>query len=110
MIPASVARLLRDRKVDACAIDERPDARGISDAQVIALAKREGRVVVTFNSVDFLAEERMLIAAGESHNGIVLVNTNRFSNSRTGVPKLVDALAGLAESGRSLRGYVSWLR
>jgi predicted nuclease of predicted toxin-antitoxin system len=43
--------------------------RGASDPEIIEFARRHGAVIVTNNSVDFLA----LSVAGEEHPGMILV-------------------------------------
>jgi hypothetical protein len=44
---------LRERGHDVLALDERRDLEGIDDADVLALAAEEQRIVVTFNIRDF---------------------------------------------------------
>lgn len=109
MLPASLAETLRARGLDASGIDERPEARGSSDATVLALAAREGRVVVTLDCADFLRLDRHVHASGESHNGMILVNSRRYRQSKAGEREIADAIEALVRSDRSLAGHVSWL-
>lgn len=109
MFPALPAELLRAREIDAIAIAERSDLRSMSDEEVLAAAARDGRVAVTFNYRDFILLDGQRRTSGAGHNGIVIVNARRFSNSKSGVVKIVDALEGLVKSERKLTGIVSWL-
>lgn len=109
MFSASLAETLRARGLDASAIDERPEARGSSDATVLALAAREGRVVITFDCADFLNLDRLAHASGESHNGMILVSSRRYRQTKAGERETTDSIEALVRSDRSLTGHVSWL-
>lgn len=109
MLPAWMAEALRARGLDAIAIDERPEARGLTDDGVLELAARDGRVVVSLNCTDFLELDRRAHAAGASHNGMILVNTRRFRRRAAGSKEFLDALAALATGDRSLNGHITWL-
>lgn len=77
MFSPAIARVLRDRGYDAVAVGERPEWRAFSDAEVIAAARRERRVVVTANLRDFRRLPRDLLApGGAGHTGMVLVPTS----------------------------------
>lgn len=109
MFSASTTAQLRERGIDASAINERPGARAMSDAEVLATAGNEGRVLVTMNYLDFLELDRGAHVAGKRHNGIIIVRSKKFSNSKSGSAALVEALAIAATKDRSFAGFVSWL-
>jgi predicted nuclease of predicted toxin-antitoxin system len=89
-----IARLLRERGLDAEAVVERADLPQAPDHEVIATAGREGRAVVTNNVKDFrpLAAER--IASGRGHAGLILLPAGR-SRSREATGAIADAIEAL---------------
>jgi hypothetical protein len=69
-----VAELLRDRGHDVVAIKrDRPDVEGSSDHEVMEVAHRERRAVVTNNVKDFRPIAAARIVSGHGHGGLVLV-------------------------------------
>jgi hypothetical protein len=76
-LSGQIARLLRERDLDAQAVVERRDLTQAADRDVLETALREGRAVVTNNIKDFrpLAAER--IADGRGHAGLILLPTRR---------------------------------
>lgn len=109
MFSALAAQMLRDIEVDAIAVSERSDLRSISDDDILSAAVRDGRVVVTFNYRDFILLDKQRRGSGHAHNGIVIVNSRRFSNSKAGMSKLVAALEELTKGEIRLNGIVTWL-
>jgi predicted nucleic acid-binding protein len=89
-----IARLLRQRGLDAQAVVERADLRQAPDHEVIETASREDRAVVTNNIKDFrpLAAERL--ADGRGHAGLILLPAAR-SRSRQATGAIADALHAL---------------
>jgi hypothetical protein len=92
MLSPSVAAALRGRGHDVVAIKERPEWQALSDPEVLALARREQRAVVTSNLRDFRPLHTELVAAGgEGHAGMVFIPTNlRLTKAATG--QIVTAL------------------
>jgi predicted transcriptional regulator len=86
-----IARLLRERGLDAQAIVERTDLPQAPDHEVIEIASREQRAVMTNNVKDFrpLAAER--IANGRGHAGLILHPAPR-GRSRDATGLLADAI------------------
>lgn len=72
-IDSAVANGLRRRGVDVLTIQD-SDRRGLSDADQLAFAKLEGRVIVTFDS-DFLA----IAQRSKEHGGIVWCPASKHS-------------------------------
>jgi hypothetical protein len=84
-----------------------PALGSLSDADLLAEAARQDRVVVTFNVVDFVALTRELSRADSAHAGVVLVHSRTFGRSDVGgIARHLDALA---RSGRELRNVVVYL-
>ena len=88
----AVAHALRARGHDVEAIKEHPDWAGLSDREVIALARRERRVIVTKNLRHFRALHAELIAPDAAgHTGFVFLPTS-YPHTRSDVGRLVAAL------------------
>jgi hypothetical protein len=86
-----IARALRERGLDVEAIAERSDLPEAADVDVLEVAAREQRAVVTNNIKDFrpLAAERLV--DGRGHAGLILVPASR-SRSRNATGVLADAI------------------
>lgn len=103
-----IAALLTERGYDAQAVTSRRDIPDNSpDAQLLALAHAEGRVVVTNNIKDFRPLAAQRIASGEHHSGLILVPSS-IPRTRATISPLADAIEeimrshpeGLADSER----------
>jgi hypothetical protein len=95
MYPARLARALRERGADAEGVDERAPLRGLADEELLALAAREGRALVSENVADFLRLYGEWGAAGRRHAGIVIALSSRFSRTPAGHEVLVGSLVEL---------------
>ena len=86
-----IAQLLRERGLDVEAVVERSDLLQAPDHDVIAVAARERRAVVSNNIKDFrpLAAER--VSDGRGHAGLILLPAGR-SRSREATGALADAI------------------
>lgn len=99
MFPARIAEQLRDRGHDVVAVRERADLAGRPDHQIVAVAQREQRAVITENARDFRSLARDLVAAGEVHHGLVLTSDHRFPRGRRETAgRLLEALAALLDA------------
>lgn len=109
MYPAAIAKGLRARRIDAVAVQGRPELRGLADRDLFVAAQLDRRCVVTENVVDYVAVEAEWRAANDrAHAGLVLVAAKSFPRARrTTISRLVRALAALG--GRDTRGAVTWL-
>jgi Domain of unknown function (DUF5615) len=65
-------RLLLDEH-DVRAIAEEPGLTGIDDPEVLALAARDERILVTFNHRDFAPLLRHWAESGRHHSGCIVV-------------------------------------
>ena len=95
MYPARLARALRERNTDAEGVDERSPLRGLADEELLVVAAREGRTLVTENVADFMRLYGEWGAAGRRHAGIVIALSSRFSRTPAGYEVLVGSLAEL---------------
>lgn len=95
MYPARLARALRDRGADADGVDERSPLRGLADEELLVVAAREGRALVSENVADFMRLYGEWGAAGRRHAGIVIALSSRFSRTPAGHEVLVDSLVEL---------------
>ena len=76
-----VGRHFRDQGHDVFALDEHRDLEGIDDAEVLALAASEGRILVTHNVQDFPDILREWAEAGREHAGCIIlvgIRLNQF--------------------------------
>jgi hypothetical protein len=75
MLSPAIARVLRARGHDVVALKEQVEWEGASDAELMALARQERRVIVTANVRDFRALHAELVTpGGAGHAGLVLVS------------------------------------
>ena len=95
MYPSLIARELRARGHDVVSVHESPGS-GTSDEQVLDHARSEGRAVVTENVRDFRPLAEALLAAGDSHAGLVFTTEKRWPRTSPGA--LITALDGLLAS------------
>jgi uncharacterized protein with PIN domain len=112
MFSPAIAQALRAGGHDVEAIKEHADWTGLSDADVVAIARREQRAIVTTNLRDFRRLHAELITpGGAGHKGLVLVPTIH-RRTRADVGRLVTALeATLAEypGEQDLANGETWL-
>jgi hypothetical protein len=95
MYPARLARALRERDVDAEGVDERGPLRGLADEELLVVAAREGRALVSENVADFMRLYGEWGASDRRHAGIVIALSSRFSLTPAGYEALVDSLVEL---------------
>lgn len=68
-----IGRALTAAGHDVFAVDQHRALEGIGDDALLALATRDGRLVVTFNVGHFAALAQAWAADGKDHAGIVLI-------------------------------------
>lgn len=96
MYPARLARALRERGADAEGVDERSALRGLADEELLVVAAREGRALVSENVADFMRLYGEWGGAGRRHAGIVIALSSRFSRTPAGYEVLVESLVELS--------------
>jgi predicted nuclease of predicted toxin-antitoxin system len=79
-LSAEIARELRRPGCDVEAVTERPDLVGASDEQLVELAGREDRAMITNNVRDFRPIAAQRLALGEAHAGLILLPSTRARN------------------------------
>jgi hypothetical protein len=105
----AVARLLRERGLDAEAVAERADLVEASDRDVLDAATREGRAVVTNNVKDFRPFAAERLTDGRGHAGVIFVpGKRRRTQADTG--GLADAIEAVMRSHPGgIAGSECWL-
>lgn len=99
MISPRVARELRKRGLDAQAIKgDRPDLEAAADREIVRRMAAEGRIVVTNDIIDFQLLHNQLMAAGESHAGMVFTFDDTMPRNKESLPLWVRALSELMEA------------
>lgn len=92
MYPAHLARALRERGADAEGVDERSPLRGLADEELLVVAAREGRALVSENVADSMRLYGEWGAADRRHAGIVIALSSRFLRTPAGYEVFVDSL------------------
>jgi hypothetical protein len=106
-VPPALADTLRKLRDDVLAAAGDPVLGSLSDSDLLAEATRQGRVVVTFNVVDFVALTQELARADRAHAGVILIHSRTFKRSDVGgIARHLDALV---RSRRDLRNAVVYL-
>jgi hypothetical protein len=95
MYPRFIADELRTRGHDVVSVHESPGS-GTPDEQVLDHARSVGRAVLTEKVRDYRPLAETLLAAGDSHAGLVFSTTKRWPRTDPGT--LITALDNLAAS------------
>lgn len=69
-----IGRALRERGHDVRAVDEEREQEGAEDEELMHLAVREGRILVTSNAKDFDRILRAWAEEGKQHAGCMLLS------------------------------------
>lgn len=88
-----VGRRLSAAGHDMLPLDQHARLASLPDAQVLALASDEKRIVLTYNVGDFVRIAREWAEAGRSHAGLILVTDPRagFGAILRGIERLLEA-------------------
>lgn len=73
-LPDELAQRLQLQQHDVATVATNPELRGACDRDVFAIARREGRVLVTTNAIDFL-----VLAGAQEHPGLVVTTVRRIA-------------------------------
>lgn len=107
-----IARQLRSRGHDVVAVTERAELLSVSDRELLALMRAEGRVMVTNNAVDYVSLFGEAIASGVGTFGILLTHDRSLPRTKGGIGLLVGSLEKkLLEltADDALRNQILWL-
>ncbi|MGN6256322.1 MAG: DUF5615 family PIN-like protein [Solirubrobacterales bacterium] len=107
-ISGKVAERLRDRGHDVTAVTDDPTLRGLSDPDLFEVAQEEGRVLVTYNRVDFEPIIREYAQTNREHHGLVIVHPTRLPSWE--FARLAAAIEGLLKGPNLGRGFLIWLQ
>ncbi len=70
-----IGRALREEGHDVFALGEHPELDGLTDHEVLALAVKQARIVITRNSKDFAPLLREWASESRDHAGCILIWT-----------------------------------
>lgn len=98
MFNGTIAAELRARGFDVTAVVEDLSLASRPDEDLFAYATEQRRALVTTNVSDCDAIATDWRAVGRPHPGLVYVTGRRFSQSRSFIGSIVEALAGLYET------------
>lgn len=97
-----IAERLRGQGHHVLALDEHRELDGLSDADVLALAAQDGRILVTFNVCDFAPILRQWADEQRSHAGCLLLVG--ISQHESGV--ILERVSALVEARPEQRDWV----
>lgn len=111
MYSPALTDALRDAGIDAVGVRDW-SMGGASDSDVLAAATARGYVVLTENVADFTRLASGYLSRGESHHGVVIALSSRFSRRRSGIPAIFTAIKALSATAsvNPLLGRVIYLR
>ena len=96
---------------DAVAAAAEPTLARLQDEELLAVATREGRALVTENAKDFDRIVRTMSAHGEHHAGVVFTSPRRYHHGSAAYPQnLIAALRTLlADPPPEETDWIHWL-
>lgn len=96
---------------DVIAAATEPTLARLEDAELLAVATRAGRALVTGNAKDFDRIVRSMSAHGEHHAGVVFTSPRRYHRGSAAYPgNLIAALSTLlAEPPPDQTDWIHWL-
>jgi hypothetical protein len=112
MFSPLIARELRSLGHDVIAIAERPEWYGYSDPQVLELARRERRAIVTNNVNDFRRLHNAEVVPGAGGHFGMLFAPGSYARTRANTGAIVATLAARLTSlpgDEDLANGVGWL-
>jgi uncharacterized protein DUF5615 len=105
------AATLKAEGHDAVAAATEPTLARLQDEELLAVATRERRALVTQNAKDFDRIVRTMSAHGEHHAGVIFTSPRRYHRGSDAYPQnLIAALRTLlAEPPSDQTGWIHWL-
>jgi hypothetical protein len=112
MFAPAIARELRSRGHDVESVSARSDWRALSDAEVMEVARRERRAIVTNNLRDFRSlHHEAIVPGGSGHFGMVFV-PGSYRRTKADIGRIVTALEHKLDEypeEEDLAGGETWL-
>jgi predicted nuclease of predicted toxin-antitoxin system len=99
----SIAPALRRHGYDVLSVRE-AERRGFSDAEQLAYAVAEGRVLFSFNAADYMALHLEYLSHGQEHAGIVISKQVPISETVHRLLILLDQV-----SAEEIKNQLRWL-
>jgi len=112
MLTPAIARELRSRGFDVEAVAGNRDREGMSDPDVLALARSEHRAIVTANLSDFRAlHHEAITPGGAGHYGMIFIpGSYRLTNDNLGtVVTALDAILRSNPGDEDMANGEAWL-
>jgi hypothetical protein len=92
MLSPAIARELRSRGHDVVAIADNRDHQGMSDPEVMALARSERRAVVTNNLRDYRPlHHEAIVPGGSAHYGMIFM-PGSYRRTKADAGRIISAL------------------
>jgi len=92
MLSPAIARGLRELGHDVVAVKERPEWVALSDHDLVAVARREKRAIVTINLRDYRPlHAELVMPGGSGHAGLVFVPSS-YRLSKAWIGRLIAVL------------------
>ena len=92
MLTPHIARELRTRGHDVEAIADHPDWAGLSDSQIMVIARTEHRAIVTNNLRDYRPlHSEAITPGGHGHLGMIFIPGN-YRRTKAGTGRIIAAL------------------
>lgn len=92
MLAPDIARELRARGHDVEAVAGHPDWEGLSDSQIVEIARTERRAIVTNNLRDYRPlHSEAITPGGEGHFGMIFIPSN-YRRTRADIGRIIAAL------------------
>jgi len=112
MFAPAIARELRSRGHDVESVSGRSEWQALSDAEVVEVARRERRAIVTNNLRDFRPlHHEAIVPSGSGHFGMVFV-PGSYRRTKADVGRIVSALERKLDEypgDEGLAGGETWL-
>jgi Domain of unknown function (DUF5615) len=112
MLPAVIARELREHGHDVESVAGNPGREAMSDAEVLALARAEHRAIVTNNLRDYRPlHNEAIVPGGDGHFGMIFMpGTYRRTKADIGrIVAALEAILGQHPGERDLANGEAWL-
>ena len=112
MLSPAIARELQSRGHDVESVSGRSDWQALSDAEVMEIARRERRAIVTNNLRDFRPlHHEAIVPGGSGHFGMVFV-PGGYRRTKADIGRIVTALERKLDEfpgDEDLAGGETWL-